>query len=311
MTFGRETDMKNTTLAALAFSLLLAAPSFAQEAFKDEDVQRAKAFFTKSAGGDLDCLETLNEGMRVLYNDRNMRLASTVDLTMKKMAQIGRAKPARKFGFFDEKGRSTFGVTAPKTLRDSVWDGLIEMSGGVKGWHAFGFSPLDGNHSVTLFLDNNGRSPKVYWSDQWGTKGGFKLYPDKEALDGEIERLTASWWRSKLSELGIKFKTDAKIYQLIPAGAEATDEPTAEGEEEAEVIRAARLNLRSGPGTNHDRIASARKGDSYKVVGREGKWVQLENSDGQRYWAHGYFLQVTRKPAAGAAAALRGISAGR
>tara|TARA_R110002072_G_scaffold38824_2_gene112082 strand:+ start:228 stop:1139 length:912 start_codon:yes stop_codon:yes gene_type:complete len=301
--------MKITTLAAsLAFSLLLAAPSLAQEAFKDEDVQRAKAFFTESAGGDLDCLETLNEGMRVLYNDRGMRLSSTVDLTMKKMAAIGRAKSARKFGFIDENGRSTFGVTAPKTLADSVWDGLIEMSGGVKGWHAFGFSPLDGNHSVTLFLDTRGRKAKVYWSDQWGTKGGFKLYPDKAALDGEIERLTASWWQTKLSTLKIKFKTDAKIYQLIPAGAEASQPTTEDGEETAEVIRAPRLNLRSGPGTNHDRIASARMGDSYKVVGREGQWVQLENSEGQRVWAHGHFLKVTRQAAAGAAAALRGIS---
>jgi len=301
--------MKTTTIAAsLAFSLLLAAPSLAQEAFKDEDVQRAKDFFTESAGGSLDCLETLNEGMRVLYNDRNMRLASTVDLTMKKMAQIGRAKSARKFGFSDAEGRSTFGVTAPVTLRDSVWDGLIEMSGGVKGWHAFGFSPLDGNHSVTLFLDTRGRKAKVYWSDQWGTKGGFKLYPNKKALDGEIERLTASWWKTKLADLGIKFKTDAKIYQLIPAGAESSEPVAEDGEETAEVIRAPRLNLRSGPGTNHDRIAAAHMGDEYKVVGREGKWVQLENTRGQRFWAHGHFLKVTRKPAAGAAAALRGLS---
>lgn len=301
--------MKNTTLAAsLALSLLFAAPALAQEAFKDEDVQRAKAFFTESAGGDLDCLETLNEGMRVLYNDRNMRLASTVDLTMKKMAQIGRAKPARKFGFFDKEGRSTFGVTEPEKLRESVWDGLIEMSGGVKGWHAFGFSPLDGNHSVTLFLDTSGREPKVYWSDQWGTKGGFKLYPTKKDLDGEIERLTASWWRTKLRDLGIKFKTDAKIYQLVPAGAEASEPTVEEGEEQAEVIRASRLNLRSGPGTNHSRVASAKQGDSFKVVGREGRWVQLENSDGERVWAHGYFLKINRRPAAGAAAALRGLS---
>lgn len=299
----------NTIAASLAFSLLLAAPGFAQETFKEEDIKRAKTFFTGSAGGDLDCLETLNEGMRVLYNDRKMRLASTVDLTMGKMAKIGRAQPARKFGFFDEEGRSTFGVTAPKTLRESVWDGLIEMSGGVKGWHAFGFSPLDGNHSVTLFLDTRGRKAKVYWSDQWGTKGGFKLYPNKKALDGEIERLTASWWVEKLRTLKTKFKTDAKIYMLIPAGAEAVEQPAdPSGEEIAEVIRAPRLNLRSGPGTNHDRLGAAHMGDSYKVVGREGKWVQIENSRGQRYWAHSHFLQVTRKPVAGAAAALRGTT---
>jgi uncharacterized protein YgiM (DUF1202 family) len=109
--------------------------------------------------------------------------------------------------------------------------------------------------------------------------------------------------RSKLAEKGIKFKTDSKIYQLIPAEADA--EPAAEGSEQAEVIRASRLNLRSGPGTNHGRVASTTNGKTFKVVGREGKWVQLETEDGERVWAHGYFLKVTRTPQAGAAATLR------
>lgn len=291
--------------ASLALSLLFALPALAQDrTFADEDVRRAEAFFTSSAGGSLDCLETINEGMRVLYNDRSMRLSSTVDLTMKKMAAVGRATPARKFGFYDEKGRSTFGVTAPETLRESVWDGLIAMSNGVEGWHVFGFSPLDGNHSVTLFLDTRNGGSKVYWSDQWGSKGGFKLYATKAELDGEIERLTSKWWKTKLRTLKIKFKTDAKIYQLIPAGAE--EAPTSE--ETAEVIRASNLNLRSGPGTNHDRVAGAKRGQKFKVVGKEGKWVQLEGEDGKRVWAHRYFLKVTRTVQAGAASALRGLS---
>jgi hypothetical protein len=176
MLIGRteEKTMKIAPIAAsLAIGLLFAVPAAAQDrSFADEDVQRAKTFFQGSIGSGRDCLVTLNEGMRVLFDNRSLRLSSTVDLTMKKLAQAGLAAPATKFGFFDEKGRSTYGVTAPKTLRNSVWDGLISMSGGGKGWFAYGFSPLDGNHSVTLFLDATGDNPVVYWADQWASKGG-------------------------------------------------------------------------------------------------------------------------------------------
>ena len=303
--------MKLTALTAcLAFSLLGAAPALAQETFSDEAVQRARTFYEANASAidHKDCLETLNEGMRLLFNDRGMRLSSTVDLTMSALARIGRAREARKFGFFDEEGRATFGVTQPEQLRESVWDGLVAMSGGARGWSVFGFSPLDGNHSVTLYLDTRGDEPQVYWADQWSTKGGFKLYASKDELDGEIERLTSSWWRSKLAEKGVKFKTDAKIYQLIPPGGlvEVADEP-AEGEQ-AEIVRAPRLNLRSGPGTNHRAVSSGTRGQRFKVVGHEGIWVQLENAQGERFWAHGRFLQVTTQPREGAVDALRVMS---
>ena len=298
--------MKLTSLtAALALSLLGAAPALAQGTFTDASVQRARAFYEDNAsrGGPMDCLETLNEGLRLLYNDRGMRLSSTVDRTMGALAQLGRASEARKFGFFDANGRSTYGVTEPEKLRESVWDGLIAMTGGARGWSAFGFSPLDGNHSVTLFVDTREGEPKVYWADQWSTKGGFKRYADKAELDGEIERLTSSWWRSKLAESNVKFKTDAKIYQLIPSSAvlDVSSLPV----EEAEIVRAPRLNLRSGPSTDHAAVGSATRGQRYKVVGRQGVWVQLQDESGTRVWAHSHFLNVTRVPAAGATEALR------
>ncbi|MBL4849660.1 MAG: SH3 domain-containing protein [Planctomycetes bacterium] len=78
--------------------------------------------------------------------------------------------------------------------------------------------------------------------------------------------------------------------------------------EEAEVIRVVRfLNLRSGPGTENGRIGRARKGERFRVLRREGIWVQLANSDGETVWAHGRYLrirQVEVEVSAGIAAAL-------
>lgn len=65
--------------------------------------------------------------------------------------------------------------------------------------------------------------------------------------------------------------------------------------EEAEVIRVFRsLNLRSGPGTEHERVGQAAKGQKLKVVGRDGIWVQLATEDGSTVWAHGRYLRVRR-----------------
>ncbi|MDC3378851.1 SH3 domain-containing protein [Planctomycetota bacterium] len=59
----------------------------------------------------------------------------------------------------------------------------------------------------------------------------------------------------------------------------------------AEVTRASRLNLRSGPGTDHERVGQARRGDVFDVVGEQGVWRQLRQADGSLVWAHGYYMQ--------------------
>ncbi|MGE0707045.1 MAG: SH3 domain-containing protein [Planctomycetota bacterium] len=303
--------MTRTTPLLLAL-LLLASPAMAQTAFKAEDVERAKAFWTANATGPspMDCITTMNEAMRQLYNDRSMRLGSTVDLTMSALRKLRRANAPVVFGFLDEKGRPTSGVTQPKTLRNSLWDGIVAQCDGVQGWHLFGFSPLDGNHSVTLAVDlNDVASPQVYWADQWSTKGGWKLYPDKASLDGEVERLTSSWWASKLAEKGIKFRSDAKTYKLIPRPEEPQTEQT------ARLTRVPLLNVRSVPSTaGNAPVGSLRRADAQdlRVVGRQGQWVQLELPDGRKVWAHSYYLTLTTHKVdtttrAGAATTVLGI----
>jgi hypothetical protein len=304
------------SLLPLLVVCLLASPSQGQDdrTFADWDVERARAFWTESAGGELDCLETLNEALRVLYGDRTMRLKSTVDLTMKALRRIGRAGPPIVLGFFDPDGRKTRGVTQPETLRKSVWDTMLEAAEGQPpGWHLFGFSPLDGYHSIVLSLDTrNPNEPKVYWSDQWGSKGGFKLYATREELDGEIESLTSSWWRGRVSSTGVKFKSDAKLYPLIPAkvrpaetlaeihrlpagmGVPIHTEPTL-GYESA---------LRNAEGHPLEVVA----GQTLELVGRRGQWVKVRLGDGQEGWVHAHFVRLVDRDARARVGAIARVS---
>ena len=51
-------------------------------------------------------------------------------------------------------------------------------------------------------------------------------------------------------------------------------------------------NLRSGPGTNHQRLARLRQGQTVKLLGRYGEWFQVETSSGAKGWLHGELVQV-------------------
>lgn len=292
------TRMLSTLAALILFAGSAAYAQDTSQAFRTEDLERAKTFWVEnaSAGADtLDCLETLNKAMKLLYADPEMRLSSTVDKTMSRMKALGRAEDPIVFGFYDEQGRKTYGVTAPKTLRESVWDTMVARAQGVFGYTMYGFSPLDGNHSVVLTLDTTDpRSPKVYWSDQWSTKGGWKLYADKEALDGEIERLTSSWWRSKLASLEIKFRSDAKLYPLVPTNPAPQPEIP-----QIATLRVPRWNLRTQPSTQGNRpveLALRGRNETFKVLSKRGVWYQLERADGTQVWAHERGLSVRPDP---------------
>ena len=40
-------------------------------------------------------------------------------------------------------------------------------------------------------------------------------------------------------------------------------------------------NVRSGPGTDHEVVCTADKGVMLEIVGREGKWLQVEHANGK------------------------------
>src|SRR5690606_34410068 len=94
----------------------------------------------------------------------------------------------------------------------SIWDTVIALSGGDPGWSVFTMSLLDGNHSVTLTLDaNDPRAPRIYWSDQWQSQGGFKEYT-RAALDTEVTHRVQKWWDEQAK--GKKYTTVVRIWRI-------------------------------------------------------------------------------------------------
>ncbi len=321
--------MQRTKLfTTVALSLLAASTALAQDAspalprgrmsdrtFSADAISRMRDFYqanSKATVGKKNCLQTMNKGLRLLYDKPRMKLGSTVDLSM---AALRNMNPRRAAGFrtrnfltvkADGSTRRTTGITQPDKLRRSVWDYVIASAADAKGYSVFGMSPMDGYHSVFLVLDTNDPSdPKVYWMDQWESKGGWKLYASKQELDGEVENLTHNWWLSKFREAGKRFKTRCRLYQLIP---DNTNEPA---HNVATVIMLPRkgktdLPLREGPSmktpvaTDSDgEKVYAGLGDQLLVVGRGGSqnhFLELQLLDGRTAWAPAFFFHMDEAP---------------
>jgi len=45
-------------------------------------------------------------------------------------------------------------------------------------------------------------------------------------------------------------------------------------------------NIRSGPGTNNAILFTVEKGIPFKVIKKEGNWIQIEHADGDQGWVH-------------------------
>jgi hypothetical protein len=146
---------------------------------------------------------------------------ATIERTMANIAASGHSGVAREVWFESKSGRvSQSGALRPEKLQTSVWDTVMALAGGDPGWSVFTMSLLDGNHSVTLTLDANDPSaPHMYWSDQWGTKGGWKEYTRSD-LDTEVTRLTQVWW-DKQPE-GRKFTTVVRVWRVSARAATST-----------------------------------------------------------------------------------------
>jgi hypothetical protein len=188
--------------------------------FSPEAIARMRAYFEANAAKENpdSCIDTLNKGIRILLDDPKQKVGGTVDVTSAALAASGHAGPVREIGFLDANGRPTTGVVSPVKLRESVWDALVEMTGGDVGWNVFTMSLLDGYHSVTVSLDtSNPARPRAFWSDQWSTKGGFKEF-GKAGFDAEIEQLTHDWWESEAAgegETSAKTGTPVKMQTTV------------------------------------------------------------------------------------------------
>lgn len=267
---------------SLALLLLLAGTASAQDVFPPERIELTRAFFERNAAATgaehMDCITTLNAAARILFDDPMIPVGSQIDRTMSALRGVGLAGPPRQIDFNDERGRLTHGVAAPHTLRESVWDVAIGMTRGARGWNVFGLSLMDGYHSITLNVDTSDpANPKIYWSDQWASNGGFRLHT-KESLDAEITRLTTSWWNPTT-----KHRTRAQLWRLTPTSTSRVL-----------TINATNLKVRSGPSTSGQILETARRGQRYRVLSQRGLWYQVARADGSSGWVHMAYVTHSR-----------------
>jgi SH3-like domain-containing protein len=47
-----------------------------------------------------------------------------------------------------------------------------------------------------------------------------------------------------------------------------------------------KCNVRSGPGTNNKVLFTIEKGIPFKVLNKQGSWIQIEHADGDQGWIH-------------------------
>lgn len=50
------------------------------------------------------------------------------------------------------------------------------------------------------------------------------------------------------------------------------------------VVKRGQVNVRSGPGTNHEVAFIVEKGVPFRVVTRKGDWIQIKHADGDTGW---------------------------
>jgi len=160
--------------------------------FDASRVEAMRQYFIANArsSNPASCIDTLNSGVRTLLNNPQQRMGGEVQSSMARLRRSSHAGPEQIIEFNDSRGRLTTGTREPQALRQSVWNTLIQMAGGDPGWSVFGMSLVDGYHSVVLTLDNNDPDrPRIYWSDQWGSRGGWQEFNHAD-LDAEVLQLT-------------------------------------------------------------------------------------------------------------------------
>jgi SH3-like domain-containing protein len=58
------------------------------------------------------------------------------------------------------------------------------------------------------------------------------------------------------------------------------------GKEATVITRTDLVNIRSGPGTNHDIVFKAEKGVPFRVLGEQGDWLHIESRNGDKGYIH-------------------------
>ena len=210
-----QTDMLFEEQERIGVELSRRRALAAGRTFSEDAITRTRTYFQRNAKAKPQdsCIVALNNAAKLLYDDPKMKTTPhSIEKTMELFEAASRSGQANELWFLDSRGRRNTGSQRPGALQNSVWDALIALAAGDAGWSVFTMSVMDGNHSVTLTLDNtNPSSPRVYWSDQWSTKGGWKSY-DRSTLDQEVLHLVQSWWDGQ--EAGREFTTVVRLWRL-------------------------------------------------------------------------------------------------
>jgi len=63
------------------------------------------------------------------------------------------------------------------------------------------------------------------------------------------------------------------------------------------VVKEDVVNVRSGPGTNHEQIAQVHKNEVYGYIDKQGEWVQIRLSDDRQGWIAGWLVKKEEQAA--------------
>ena len=205
--------------------------------FTEDSIKTMKNYFVRNArkpakprenpppappGGWQDsCIVALNKGMKIVTGKPALPTTpETIEKTMAKIAASGHSSVAREVWFETKGGKITSGGARPEKLQASIWDTVLSLAGGDPGWSVFTMSIDDGNHSVTLTLDaNDPRRPRMYWSDQWESKKGWKEYT-RSGLDAEVTKLVKRWWDEQ--QVGKKFTPVVRVWRMRATAASSS-----------------------------------------------------------------------------------------
>ena len=206
--------------------------------FDEESIKKMKEYFITNSqkptkpeknppprppeGWQDSCIVALNNAMKIGTGKTDLPTTpKSIEATMSKIAGSGHSGGAREIWFESKSGKiNKHGSLRPEKLEQSVWDTVISLAGGDLGWSVFTMSLLDGHHSVTLTLDmNDPAAPRLFWSDQWESKGGWKEYTHTE-LDEEVTTRVQKWWDKQAD--GHKSNTVVRVWRVTATAQTST-----------------------------------------------------------------------------------------
>lgn len=185
--------------------------------FSANAVERMKAFFVQNALAEenerLGCIDTMNKGLRLLYDLPSLKVGGEVQTTMGKMEIAEKVIKKTIIEFVDDAENITTGIRAPYRLSAGIWRAIMEQTGDDFGWSVFGLSIMDGYHSIVLSIDKTIPAyPHLYWSDQWQSHAGWWQYDHQ--IDDKISELTKVWWDRLPADR--KHRTRVTLWRLKP-----------------------------------------------------------------------------------------------